>query len=81
MVRRILVLMTTFTVLVLTVLVLTDFGAAPAEIPDWVNYPGSEWQTITPEQAGLDRQKFNAWVKSQTPRFGKAYGGQKPKVG
>ena len=81
MVRRILLLMTTLTVLALTVLVLTDFGAAPAEIPDWVNYPGSEWQTITPEQAGLDIQKFNEWVKSQTPRFGKAYGGQKPNIG
>ncbi len=78
--------MTTLTVLALTVLtmmvlVLTDFGAAPAEIPDWVNYPGSEWETITPEQAGLNIQKFNAWVKSQTPCFGKASGHQKPDGG
>ena len=48
MVRKILLLITTVTVLALTVLtmmalVLTDVGSAPAEIPDWVNYPGSEW--------------------------------------
>jgi len=50
-------------------------------LPEWVNFPGKAWETITPEEAGLDVEKFNAWVNSQKPQFGKAYGGQKPENG
>ena len=49
-----------------------------AQIPDWVNFPGDEWESITPEEAGLDPVKFGDWVNSQSPQFGKAYGGQQP---
>ncbi len=59
----------------------TSVSAAPADIPDWVVFPGKEWKSLTPEQAGLDTQKFCAWLKSQEPRFKKAYAGQKPASG
>jgi CubicO group peptidase (beta-lactamase class C family) len=32
------------------------------EVPDWVTYPDSDWIEITPEEAGLDPEKFAAWV-------------------
>ena len=63
---------------VATVLVAIASTATGAETPAWVNFPGQEWNTISAEQAGLDVQRFNAWVNSQKPRFGTAYGGQKP---
>ena len=57
-------------------LIMVARGAAySAEVPDWVSFPGEEWEPITPEEAGLDVGKFNAWVSRQNPRFGKAYGG------
>ena len=34
------------------------------EVPDWVTYPDDDWVQITPEEAGLDPGKFNAWVAS-----------------
>jgi CubicO group peptidase (beta-lactamase class C family) len=49
---------------------------AEKNIPDWVRFPGEEWETSTPEQAGLNPGKFNAWAKEQKPQFGKTYGGQ-----
>lgn len=49
--------------------------------PQWVSFPGERWQSITAEEAGLNVDKFNVWVKSQQPRFGTAYGGQKPGKG
>ena len=52
-----------------------------AEVPQWVSFPGKQWETMTPQQAGLDTKKFNAWVRSRTPKFGRAYGGQKPGKG
>ena len=30
--------------------------------PDWVVYPGETWQTITPAEAGLDPERWNAYV-------------------
>ena len=36
-------------------------------VPDWVVYPGKDWQTITPAEAGLDVDKWNAWVARQNP--------------
>jgi CubicO group peptidase (beta-lactamase class C family) len=56
-------------------------AAIHTDIPDWVNFPGEKWEFVTPEEAGLDTEKFNAWVNRQEPRFGKAYGGQKPAGG
>lgn len=55
--------------------------ATQAEVPSWVHFSGDEWETITPEEAGLDMEKFNAWLESQNPQFGKAYGGQRPEKG
>ncbi len=53
----------------------------PRQIPIWVNFPDKEWQTIMHQAAGLDPEKFKAWVKSQKPEFGIGYGGQKPQSG
>ena len=49
--------------------------------PEWVVFPGEQWETMTPEEAGLDGQKFKEWVGSQNPIFGKAAGGQEPERG
>ncbi len=48
------------------------------QIPEWVNFPGEQWELITPEGAGLDPVKFNAWINSQNPLFGRGTGGQYP---
>ena len=69
------ILMSVLVLLILTVWIVTGSDTTPDVIPDWANFPGEEWETITPEQAGLDAQKFRAWIDSQKPRFGKAYGG------
>ena len=52
--------------------------AAPPETPAWVKFPGDRWETMTPEEAGLDVKKFRAWVENQRPEFGKEIGGQRP---
>ncbi|MHC4401739.1 MAG: serine hydrolase [Planctomycetota bacterium] len=47
---------------------LATFGSLPAaaaEVPNWVVFPGETWQTITPEEAGLDLEKWNGWVARQ----------------
>ena len=36
--------------------------AVPAKLPDWINFSPDEWQTITPQQAGLNVQKFNDFI-------------------
>jgi CubicO group peptidase (beta-lactamase class C family) len=56
-------------------------ATSAAETPEWVSLPGDQWESITPEEAGLDETKFNAWVASQKPKFGVAYGGQQPERG
>ena len=34
-------------------------------IPEWVVYPDEAWQTITPEEAGInDLEAWNRWVSS-----------------
>ena len=32
------------------------------DVPDWVTYPGSRWETITPDQAGLDPVKYQSFL-------------------
>ena len=44
-------------------------------IPDWVTYPGKDWTTIEPAQAGLDVEKFNHFLSS-LPSRGAAFGGE-----
>jgi hypothetical protein len=44
-----------------------SFGQEKKAVPGWVVFPGDDWETITPEEAGLDVQKWNAWVKRQKP--------------
>ena len=45
------------------------------EVPDWVVYPEDDWETITPEEAGLDREKFDRFLGGLDAR-GAAYGGE-----
>jgi predicted GH43/DUF377 family glycosyl hydrolase len=45
-----------------------------AVVPDWVVYPERDWQTITPAEAGLDLDKWNAWVARQTPSGNDSWG-------
>ena len=35
------------------------------EIPDWVTFPGDDWVQITPEEAGLDPEKFAAFLRNR----------------
>ncbi|MCZ6677006.1 MAG: serine hydrolase [Candidatus Poribacteria bacterium] len=46
-------------------------------IPDWVVFPEEDWETIAPEEAGLDVEKWNAWVARQKPS-GHSSWGQNP---
>ena len=45
------------------------------EVPDWVVYPEDDWKIITPEAAGLDREKFDKFLAELDVR-GAAYGGE-----
>ncbi len=47
-------------------------------LPNWVVFPDKKWKTITPQEAGLDVKKWNAWVARQKPS-GHASWGQNPK--
>ncbi len=33
-------------------------------VPDWVTYPEADWQSLTPEEAGLDPARFQAFIDS-----------------
>ncbi len=33
-----------------------------AKIPDWVTFPGDDWTEITPEEAGLDPERFESFL-------------------
>ncbi len=48
---------------------------ATHEIPDWVIYPGEDWVTITPAEAGLDVEKFNRFLAERDIK-GAAFGGE-----
>ena len=45
------------------------------EIPDWVTFPEGDWTQITPEEAGLDREKFDAFLSTIDAR-GADFGGE-----
>gem|GEM_PF-756651 len=47
---------------------------ANAQVPDWVVYPEEKWQTITPEEAGVDVNRWNAWIASLAPNGSDSYG-------
>jgi len=61
-------------------LLMTCGSAASAQsetqVPDWVVYPDKEWIKITPEQAGLDVEKFNKVLARSNVRGG-TWGGVK----
>lgn len=57
----------------------TDTG--PPDLPAWLNFPGEEWESITPSEAGLDTKKFEVWVSMQDPKFGVEVSGQRPDNG
>jgi CubicO group peptidase (beta-lactamase class C family) len=62
---------------VCTLFLLSTFSAhatSRAEVPDWVVFPGANWETITPEEAGLDVAKWNAWVVRQKPAGSESWG-------
>ena len=44
--------------------------------PEWVTFPGKEWETITPAQAGFDEEKFERIVGKARPQ-GASFGGEK----
>ncbi len=48
-----------------------------AHVPDEVVFPGDKWDRITPEQAGLDVEKFNQLLRKANVRPG-GWGGTKP---
>lgn len=64
-------------VLLITAMTLSG-GKIQAQVPEWVVYPDNEWKTITPQEAGLDSVKWNAWVARQKPAGNDSWG-QNPK--
>ncbi len=59
-----------FLLLCIAVCVVIIIGAQSmhaAEVPDWVVFPDEEWETISPQEAGLDLGKWNAWLAKQKP--------------
>ena len=44
------------------------------EVPNWVTFPGSNWEAITPGDAGLDQEKFQRFLASLNAR-GASVGG------
>ncbi len=61
-----------------TILAGEDRLPEKAGVPGWVVYPEQDWQTITVEEAGLDVDKWNAWVARQKPTGNDSWG-QNPK--
>ncbi len=45
------------------------------QLPDWVTFPERDWTRITPAEAGLDREKFQAFVADLNV-CGAAFGGE-----
>ena len=41
-----------------------------AEIPKWVTYPEAEWETATPEQAGMNVPAWQAWIEEREKQAG-----------
>jgi CubicO group peptidase (beta-lactamase class C family) len=42
----------------------SDTNTANTGVPDWVVFPEEEWQTLTPEEAGVgDIEAWNRWVE------------------
>ena len=39
-------------------------------MPDWVQFPGAEWETVSVEEAGFDARRLGAWTDAQAPEFG-----------
>jgi CubicO group peptidase (beta-lactamase class C family) len=48
---------------------------APLVIPDWVTFPGADWETISPADAGLDEQRYDAFISTLHPE-GANFGGE-----
>lgn len=45
------------------------------QLPDWVTFPEDDWIQITPEEAGLDPGKFDAFIESLQVN-GASFGGE-----
>ncbi len=45
------------------------------ELPDWVTYPEDDWVEITAEEAGLDAEKFGAFIEGMEVK-GASFGGE-----
>ena len=45
------------------------------EVPDWVTFPDGDWEAITPEDAGLDRENFQRFLADLDAR-GASVGGE-----
>ena len=44
-------------------------------IPDWITYPEDDWQTISPEEAGLDADAFSRFLAGLDVK-GSSFGGE-----
>jgi CubicO group peptidase (beta-lactamase class C family) len=44
-------------------------------LPGWVTFPGEDWQTITPAEAGLDPERFATFLAALNPH-GASFGGE-----
>ena len=45
------------------------------ELPDWVTFPEDDWVEITAEEAGLDPEKFGAFIGDMEVK-GASFGGE-----
>ena len=72
--------MYTAVMLIVVALGLICFTATRPGVPNWVLFPGEEWKTITPEEAGLHADGFKEWVNHQNPQFEKPTEGKSRKA-
>ena len=47
----------------------------PLDLPEWVTFPGDDWVRITPAEAGLDPERFDAFIGGLDIR-GTDFGGE-----
>ena len=45
------------------------------EVPDWVTFPDRDWESITPEDAGLDPEKVQGFLEGLNAK-GASVGGE-----
>jgi CubicO group peptidase (beta-lactamase class C family) len=54
---------------------MAEAAQTSTDLPDWIVYPGEDWTEISPEEAGLDSDRFAAFLAGLDAR-GASFGGE-----